>query len=201
MMNREHPFHFKFSICGVDDLGNYCKSGITHVLSLLDPGFPDPDIFHSFGKHERLELRFHDIIDERKDQVAPQVAHVRRLLRFGRTLTSNPASAVHLLVHCHAGVSRSTSAMVLLLAQARPDVAAADVIEQVAKTRPHAWPNLRILEIGDAVLGRGGELAAAAQRQYDRVVAVNPEFARALIAAGRIRELLRTRSAAQFFLG
>jgi predicted protein tyrosine phosphatase len=198
-MNREHQFHFKFSICGVGDLSNYCKLGITHVLSMLDPGFPEPDIFHSFGKHERLELRFHDIIDERAGMVAPQDVHVKRLLRFGQALTSHQASTAHLLVHCYAGLSRSTSAMVLLLAQARPDVAAADVIDQVVKTRPNAWPNLRILEIGDTVLGRRGELVSAAQRQYDRVVAVNPEFGRTLIAAGRIRELLRTQSAAQFF--
>jgi len=184
-MKEQSRFCFEFSICGIDDLHNYCTIGITHILSLLDPGFPDSAIFRSFGQYERLELRFHDIIDEREGMVAPQEADVSRVLRFGRTLTSDQTYRARLLVHCHAGLSRSTAAMVLLLAQARPDLAAHTVVEQVVNRRPKAWPNLRMIEIGDVLLGRRGSLVSAVDRQYEQIVTTDPEFCRMLIAAGR----------------
>jgi hypothetical protein len=56
--------------------------------------------------------------------------------------------------------------MALVLAQALPDVPAERIFEEVLHIRPQVWPNLRILEIGDAMLGRRGELVAAAAGVY-----------------------------------
>jgi predicted protein tyrosine phosphatase len=92
--------------------------------------------------------------------------HVADLLAFGRGLLEEPRDGAHLLVHCHAGVSRSTASMALVLAQALPDVPADRIFEEVLRIRRQAWPNLRILEIGDAMLGRRGELVAAAAGVY-----------------------------------
>jgi predicted protein tyrosine phosphatase len=72
-----------------------------------------------------------------------------------------PHDDAYFLVHCHAGISRSTASMALVLAQALPDVPADRIFEEVLRIRPQAWPNLRIFEIGDAMLGRRGELVAA----------------------------------------
>jgi hypothetical protein len=33
------------------------------VLSILDPDWPVPEAFGSFGEHKKLELRFHDVIE------------------------------------------------------------------------------------------------------------------------------------------
>jgi hypothetical protein len=45
-----------------------------------------------------------------------------------------------------------------------------------------------ILELGDAVLGRNGEIAAAAGANYQRVLERDPEFVDQMIDAGRHRE-------------
>jgi predicted protein tyrosine phosphatase len=42
--------------------------------------------------------------------------------------------------------------------------------------RSHAWPNLLILEFGDTLLGRNGEIVAAAGAIYRRVLVRDPEF-------------------------
>src|SRR5216683_601992 len=55
---------FHITVCGIEELAGHGTMGVTHVLSILDPGFPDPDAFGAFGEHERLDLRFHDVIDE-----------------------------------------------------------------------------------------------------------------------------------------
>jgi predicted protein tyrosine phosphatase len=179
---------FRLTICGIPELDEHCAAGVTHVLSILDPDTPDPPAFAAFAPHHRLALRFHDIIDTLPDRLAPAKADVERLLAFGHELSDAPGN--HLLIHCHAGVSRSTASAALILAQARPDRPARDALEAVAQLRPRAWPNLRILEFGDELLGRNGEIVVAAAAIYRRVLDRDPEWQEAMIDGGRSREVL-----------
>jgi predicted protein tyrosine phosphatase len=179
---------FRVTICGIPELGEHCAAGVTDVLSLLDPEWPDPPAFAAFAPHRRLALRFHDIIERVPDRLAPSREDVERLLEFGREL-GEPAGR-HLLVHCHAGVSRSTAAAALILAQAYPDRPAREALDAVARIRPRAWPNLRILEFGDALLGRDGEIIAAASAIYRRVLDREPFLEEAMIDGGRGREVI-----------
>jgi predicted protein tyrosine phosphatase len=87
-------------------------------------------------------------------------------------------------------VSRSTASAALILAQARPDRAARDALDAVAQLRPRAWPNLRILEFGDDLLGRNGEIVAAVAAIYRRVLDRDPMMQEAMIDGGRSREVL-----------
>jgi len=179
---------FRLTICGIPELAEHGAAGVTHVLSILDPDTPDPPAFEAFAPHRRLALRFHDVIETRPDCVAPAKADVERLLAFGRELTDLPRT--HLLIHCHAGVSRSTASSALILMQARPDRPAREALEAVSQIRPRAWPNLRILEFGDALLGRNGEIVAAAAAIYRRVLEREPALQDAMIDGGRSREVL-----------
>ena len=178
---------FQVTICGIGELGLHCEAGVTHVLSLLDPGSPEPEAFGIFDPHRRLELRFHDVIDADPGCVPPERPDVEQLLSFGRDLAS--AKGTHLLVHCHAGVSRSTAAATLILAQARPDRPAEEALQTVVRRRPRAWPNLRILELGDALLGRRGEIIVAARAHYRRVLEREPWMIEQMIDGGRGREV------------
>ena len=90
---------------------------------------------------------------------------------------------------CRAGVSRSTAAAALILMQANPAWSARAALDAIAAIRPRAWPNLLMLEFGDALLGRNGEIAAAAGAIYARVMARDPEFVDQMIDAGRDREV------------
>ncbi|HEX7127167.1 MAG TPA: protein-tyrosine-phosphatase [Thermodesulfobacteriota bacterium] len=189
-MHRHDPFApYDVTVCGIPELPGYCAAGVSHVLSILDPEAPEPDAFGAFGEHARLELRFHDVIDEQDGQVAPSRDDVAALLAFGEDLLREPREDAHLLVHCHAGISRSTAALTLLLAQARPDRPAAEALAQVVRVRPPAWPNLRVVELGDALLGRRGEIVAAVRAHYRAVVAAHPEVARVMRLGGRGREV------------
>lgn len=178
---------FRLTICGIPELDEHCAAGVTHVLSILDPEMPDPPAFAGFSPHRRLALRFHDIIETRPNWLAPQQADVERLLAFGHELIEGSPS--HLLIHCHAGVSRSTASAALILAQARPDRPAREALEAVSQIRPRAWPNLRILEFGDELLGRNGEIVAAVAAIYRRVLDREPALQEAMIDGGRAREV------------
>jgi len=178
---------FRLTICGIPELDEHCAAGVTHVLSILDPDMLDPPAFAAFAPHRRLALRFHDIIETRPNSLAPQKADVERVLAFGRELIEE--SPAHLLIHCHAGVSRSTASAALILAQARPDRPAREALEAVSEIRPRAWPNLRILEFGDELLGRNGEIVAAVAAIYRRVLDREPALQEAMIDGGRGREV------------
>jgi predicted protein tyrosine phosphatase len=179
---------FRLTICGIPELDEHCTTGVTHVLSLLDPDCADPPAFAAFAPHHRVALRFHDVIEPKPDRIPPSLRDVERLLALGRELIDAPQG--HLLIHCHAGVSRSTAAAALILAQAWPDRPARVAFDAVTNIRPRAWPNMRILELGDGLLGRNGEIVAAVAAVYRRVLERDPPFLEPLIAAGRIREVI-----------
>jgi predicted protein tyrosine phosphatase len=178
---------FRITVCGIAELAGHGAAGVTHVLSLLDPDFPDPDAFGAFGEHERVDLRFHDITEPQPEMKLARHEDVVALLRFGRDLARIPEA--HLLVHCHMGISRSTAAMALILAQARPDRPAREAFAEVRRIRPRLWPNLHVIELGDALLGRKGELVAAAIARYRHVIGRRPDVGMMMTAMGRGREV------------
>jgi predicted protein tyrosine phosphatase len=188
MAKTTNPTPFRVTICGIPELDEHRAAGVTHVLSILDPDHPDPSAFDTFAPHRRLALRFNDIIEPDPGFIAPSRIDVERVLDFGRVLFEiEPA---HLLVHCHAGVSRSTASTALILAQADPRRPARDIFETIVRMRPRAWPNLRILEFGDAILRRDGEIVAAASAVYRGVLDREPYMQETMIDGGRAREVI-----------
>jgi predicted protein tyrosine phosphatase len=121
--------------------------------------------------------------------VAPQLNDVARILAFGRNLLKEPRPAAHLLIHCHAGISRSTASMALIMAQALPNEPSGAIIARLHAIREKAWPNLRIIEFGDAMLGRGGTLVAAASALHRLQLEHRPHLAEFMEKGGRGREL------------
>ncbi len=180
---------FRITVCGLDELAVHSKARVSHVLSILDPEWPVPKVFGHFGAHRKLERRFHDVIDESPGSVAPRAGDVQQVLAFGAALGREPATDAHLLVHCHAGVSRSSASTALLIAQAMPDRPGDAIFADILRIRPQIWPNLRIVEMGDRALGRNGDLIAAAHRIYNLQLGKRPELAGEFRSGGRGREV------------
>ena len=176
---------FKVTICGLTELHQHSTAQVSHVLSILDPEFPVPTAFGDYGAHKKLELRFDDIIHEREKLRAPRIEHVEQLLGFGAGLKPD----AHLLVHCHMGISRSTASTALLVAQAAPGMEAADIFSALRQIRPQIWPNLRIIEMGDEKLGRGGSLVAALRDLYRTQIELDASWVELIRAEGRGREV------------
>ena len=181
------------TICGLRELSELCTADVTHLLSILDPDHPEPDDFDPVPSRQRLTLRFDDVIAVTPGFVAPEPTHVESLLAFGRQLPG--ADPAHLLVHCHAGVSRSTAAMTALLVQAHPDAGEADILAHVRSIRPQAWPNSRMIAFADRQLGRGGRLSAALPSFYAGQLERYPHVADLMTDLGRAAEVEMGRGA------
>jgi predicted protein tyrosine phosphatase len=182
-------FPFEMTICGLSELEGHSDSQVSHVVSILDPAHPQPSAFAFYDEHERLELRFHDVIDKKPLHSEPEHHHIEQILSFGRNVLSEPEKRRHLLVHCHAGISRSTAAMTLILALGQPELPASAVLAQLLTIRAKAWPNLRMLSLGEEQLGRPGEFTSAVAGLYRRQLQLRPEMKDFLLGDGRAREV------------
>jgi len=128
----------------------------SHLISLLSPtdekAWPTP----SLGD-EHLRLAFHDIARVRKGLVAPDAAMIARLLKF----TAGWDAARPMLVHCWAGVSRSTATAFIIACQRAPRGAERDIAQALRAAAPYASPNGLLVSLADRALGRGGRMSAA----------------------------------------
>ena len=179
------------TICGIDELPEHGPRAVTHVLSLLDPSWPELTGFQAYGKHSRTTLRFHDVIDPGPGLTMPTKEHVDEILAFGTGLAAETgdAAARHLLVHCHMGISRSTAAMVSLLAQIDPQESEDQLFARLRQIRPQAWPNSVMIGYADEILGREGRLVAALCRHYGHQVRARPQIREWMTQLRRTREL------------
>lgn len=180
------------TICGLEELEQHTSRAVTHVLSIVDPDCPDPAAFRAYQSHHRTILRFHDIIEPFAGHVLPEPGDVEAILTFGEQLGRGAAArgeAGHLLVHCHAGISRSTAAMAMLLAQVHPREDEDTIFTRIERIRPQAWPNSRMIGFADHLLGRNGRLDAALARLYARQLAVRPDLDETMRRHGRGREV------------
>lgn len=125
----------------------------SHVVSLLSPSAQPPEI----GAVKRLHLAFHDIAEPREGLIAPDTAMIADLLAFA----DGWDGARPLLLHCYAGVSRSTAAAFILACRLAPQRDEADLAKALRSLSPSATPNPLMVALADAALERQGRMIAA----------------------------------------
>ena len=165
---------FKVSICGLDEIERFAGAGVSHVVSLLDPDWPDPDGWAALSPVEHHRFHMHDIVSDMPGWRPPLEEDVERLLEVGDLLALSDVD--HLLVHCHFGRSRSTAAALILKTQHHPG-RETEAAEALLAVRNPLWPNSRMVAYADRLLERDGRLMAAARGLYARVAREHPYFA------------------------
>jgi predicted protein tyrosine phosphatase len=99
----------------------------------------------------------HDITEPSEGQVTPDVAHIEHLLTFVRRWDR----AAPMVIHCYAGISRSTAAAFTTVCALNPKRDEAEIAQALRNTSPTAMPNARIVRLADQALGRDGRMIAA----------------------------------------
>ena len=103
----------------------------------------------------QLILTFWDA--EQKVTNGPDTEQVEQGIRFALEHLEKG----DVLIHCHAGKSRSVAIALGVLALRHPDTKEEDLLEMLLEIRPIAAPNILIVEMVDDIAGRGGKLLAA----------------------------------------
>ncbi|MDH6266868.1 putative protein tyrosine phosphatase [Rhizobium sp. SG_E_25_P2] len=129
----------------------------TEMISLIAEkhDFHRPGIVQS-SRH--LKLAVNDIAFAGKEGlIAPQESHVREIIAFARAWDQTAP----LLIHCWMGVSRSPAAALIAALAVSPELDDLALARTLRQASPQATPNTRLVDLGDAALGRNGRLIAA----------------------------------------
>ena len=128
----------------------------SRVVSLLSPydSFPH---FADVGGDLHLQMAVHDITADIVDWQAPSQTDAERVIRF----VEGWDRVAPLLIHCWAGISRSTASAFITACVHNPRTDEEEIAWTIRKASPMAWPNARLVGHADDVLGRGGRMAKA----------------------------------------
>lgn len=135
------------------------ESGARHIVTLINAVtmVPRPA---SVRESDHLFLGMHDIAEPLEGYVLPGQEHLDRLLDFvGRWDRAAP-----LVIHCWAGISRSTAAAYVTACALNPSRDEDEAAEALRMASPSATPNPRLIALADAHLGRGGRMVRAIER-------------------------------------
>jgi len=131
-------------------------TGARKMVTLLSPGtrVTRPA---AIAADDHLNLGVSDIVEPALGQVYPGEEHIDALLTFfGRWDRSAP-----MLIHCYAGVSRSTASAFIAACALNPSRDEHVIARALRDASPTASPNARFVALADARLGRDGRMSAA----------------------------------------
>jgi predicted protein tyrosine phosphatase len=131
----------------------------THLVSMLSPWSTPPATPHGIADRFHLKLTFHDITTPSAGHIAPSEEHVAAILGFAERW---PRTAP-IVVHCHAGISRSTAAAYMIACALDPDGREDQIAAELRAASPTATPNSLMNALADARLGRSGRMIRAIQ--------------------------------------
>ena len=129
------------------------------VVSLLDCGEDETKYFGRIDQSKHLVLHFDDVDGNYPN--CPMACHLEMVFDF---LESKIREDSRILVHCHAGISRSTAMAIAILIRFfnKDPMSAINII--FGQRREVMWPNRRIIKLADHMLDLRGELKRADQR-------------------------------------
>jgi predicted protein tyrosine phosphatase len=147
----------KLLVCPLSRLAETVDvAGATHLVTLINVNTPvvrPPRI----AQDKHLFIGVSDIVEPMDGHVLPGEDHVLRLLTFMRAW--NRASP--LVIHCWAGISRSTAAAFITSCLFNPGRDERDIAEELRMNSPSATPNPRLVAAADRILSREGRMSRA----------------------------------------
>ena len=158
-------------VCGVPELESAFSNTFTHVISIWDPEWIDRGgVEHQLKKRLAEETRlhiayFHDCSVEEPGRTLPAENDLRQILAFAADLKPE----AHVLIHCWAGISRSTAVAYAILCQFMGPGRESECIEAILAVRPQAFPNTLIVDLADRILERHGAMRQACDKLISRV--------------------------------
>jgi len=147
------------------------ETGAVHLLTVIEEHFiPDTPPGIAPGRH--LRLGFDDIIAPAIGMLHPTRAHVADILAFAASWDQRRP----MVVHCWAGISRSTAAAFITLCALNPEAAEGEIARRLRARSPTATPNILMIEHADDALGRKGRMIEAIEDIGSGLLAVAQPF-------------------------
>jgi len=154
----------------------------THVISMLDPKIKKKHIPQFSSKASVLQLFFYD--DDDVDlQQTPIENHLIKIISFLDNIVKLNNKKIRLLVHCHAGASRSTAVVYILQYMLLKDENLA--FKRLLETTKKPWPNRQLINLADKHFQTKGSLL----KPLEDYRAIYPKRYLAYMRLNRLRRL------------
>jgi len=145
-----------------EEIGKLLTSPCDDVSLLVSIGDPEDALPSGYETvAEKLRLTFPD----RDDDEGASETHVLEIIEAGRRISD---SSGRVLVHCWAGISRSSAAAIIMQMAWFGPGNEIEAVRSVLAQRPGARPNRRMIGIGDRLLHLDGRLIAAVAEAVPR---------------------------------
>src|SRR6266403_792415 len=144
-------------VCSLAALPDTVKpTGASHILTVM-ANVDQVQRPASVLEANHLKVSMDDITEQMDGFVAPCDAHSERVLNFVR----NWDRSAPMVVHCYAGISRSTASAFAAACALNPHRDEISIARQIRQASPSAWPNRLIISLADKALGREGRMLRA----------------------------------------
>ena len=144
-------------VCSLAALPDTVKAtGASHVLTVM-ANVAQVQRPASVLEANHLRVQMDDITEQMDGFLAPSDAHVEQVLNFVRGWDRSAP----LVVHCYAGISRSTASAFAAACMLNPHRDEIAIARQIRAASPIAQPNRLIVGHADRLLGRDGRMLRA----------------------------------------
>ena len=130
--------------------------GASRLITLLraDQAPPTPEPVQNAN---HLFVDINDINEPAEGLLEPLKHHVEGVIRFAKAWDQQAP----MLVHCYAGISRSTAAAYISLCALNPDIDESVIADALRNASPTAYPNKLMISHADQLLGRNNRMIVA----------------------------------------
>jgi predicted protein tyrosine phosphatase len=144
-------------VCSLAALPDTVKAtGASHVLTVM-ANVDQVQRPESVLAANHLKISMDDITEQMDGFVAPSDSHIEQVLNFVRGWDRSAP----LVVHCYAGISRSTASAFAAVCMLNPHRDEISIARQLRAASPIASPNRLIVSLADRALGRDGRMLRA----------------------------------------
>jgi predicted protein tyrosine phosphatase len=144
-------------VCSLAALPDTVKAtGASHVLTVM-ANVDQVRRPESVLAANHLKISMDDITEQMDGFVAPSDSHIEQVLTFVRGWDRSAP----LVVHCYAGISRSTASAFAAVCMLNPHRDEISIARQIRAASPIASPNRLIVSLADRALGREGRMLRA----------------------------------------
>jgi len=159
-MNSNADFYPSIQICSLGTAREVDHSTYDGVITIEDSLVDEPLRINQ-ADCPQLVLCFDDIASPKNDWVLPNKKHVQSALNFAVELRGSS-----LLIHCHAGISRSSAVTLAIIAKGLGAGKEKQACIELEKVNPNSAPNALVVRLADEILERGGALYTMAKSMF-----------------------------------
>jgi predicted protein tyrosine phosphatase len=144
-------------VCSLAALPETVKlTGASHVLTVM-ANVEQVQRPESVLPANHMKVSMDDIVEPMQGYVAPNEGHVEQVLNFVRGWDRRAP----LVIHCYAGVSRSTASAFAAACLVNPHRDEMEIAQKLRAASPIASPNRLMVSLADKALGRQGRMVRA----------------------------------------